>query len=185
MSEVQQIKSKVGEAEITLEFYWFCVSLYLNNFLTSRLNDDTLSILQVVVYIDHVSLFFPPSIFLEYQYQKERVSLYYQQHSCMDYIQDIIHGVFWNILFCTISSSNQLISLYCFWICSRYFGNTKLTIKEKVSKIGAKAKSIEESTIKEKASKIGAKEKLIEESILSERSKQTRNSLMIQATSKK
>ena len=40
------------EAEIKLEFYEFCVSMGLDTILTSSLNDDTLSILQVVVYID-------------------------------------------------------------------------------------------------------------------------------------
>ena len=181
MSEVQQIKSKMGTnstsvlqwdlinsfdsfmnwvfilkvnasyrqmtggAEIKLELYQFSVSLDLNNILTPRLNDDTLSILQVVVFIDCAEgLFFPSSIFFEDQYQKERVYLYYQQHSHMDYIPGIICGGFWYILLCTISSSNQLISSYCFGISSRYFGNIKLTIKEKVWKIGAKAKSIED-----------------------------------------
>lgn len=137
----------------------------------------------MVVYIDHPEgLFFPSSIFLEDQYQKKRVSLYYQQCShmvcgnctiicihkklnCFDIvIPGIIHGGFWYTLSCTISSSNQFISSYI-------FGNTKLMIKEKVLKIWSTEKLIEDSITIEDPSK-------------SERSKWTRNPLTIQATSK-
>ena len=38
------------QAEIKLEFHRFCISMGLDIILTSSLNDDTLSIVQVVLY---------------------------------------------------------------------------------------------------------------------------------------
>ena len=40
------------EAGIKFEFYCFWVSMGLDPILTSSLNDDTLSILRIIVYID-------------------------------------------------------------------------------------------------------------------------------------
>ena len=59
------------EAEIELEFYQFCVSIGLDTVLISNLNDDNLSVLQVVVYNDQAEdLIFPSSISLEDQEKK-------------------------------------------------------------------------------------------------------------------
>ena len=64
------------EAGIKSEFYCFCVSMSLYTTLKSSWNDDTLSILQILVYIDQAEdLIFLSSTSLEHQPKKERVYL--------------------------------------------------------------------------------------------------------------
>ena len=85
----------------------------LDTILTSSLNDDTLSILQIVVYIDQAEdLIFLYSTSFEYQPKKERVYLNNLQYSCMDYGFFTLACI--HIKLKWFNALNQIISSYIF-----------------------------------------------------------------------